>query len=94
MSASLGPRLLNGAIWGDTHAEAVARFSNNSPRETSVHVHGQYSKRSTCYLPYALTLTNCKGRSPFDGWAADTSQPGQYKVFHLGQYDTAYINIL
>ncbi|KNG45471.1 bilirubin oxidase [Stemphylium lycopersici] len=44
--------------------EAVVRFTNNSPTNSSVHVHGQYN------------------RAPFDGWAADYSQPGQYKDYY------------
>ncbi|KAF2181919.1 bilirubin oxidase [Zopfia rhizophila CBS 207.26] len=44
--------------------EAVVRFSNHSPGNISVHVHGQYN------------------RAPFDGWAADTAHPGQYKDYY------------
>jgi hypothetical protein len=46
----------------------------------SVHVHGQYSK-----IHISVWTETCKpncglDRAPFDGWAADYAQPGQYKV--------------
>lgn len=44
--------------------EAVVRFKNNGPTNSSVHVHGQYN------------------RAPFDGWAADYADPGQYKDYY------------
>ncbi|KAH7385947.1 bilirubin oxidase [Pyrenochaeta sp. MPI-SDFR-AT-0127] len=44
--------------------EAVVRFTNNGPTNSSVHVHGQYN------------------RAPFDGWAADYADPGQYKDYY------------
>jgi FtsP/CotA-like multicopper oxidase with cupredoxin domain len=43
--------------------EAIVRFKNNGEKDTSVHLHGSYS------------------RAPFDGWAEDTTKPGQYKDY-------------
>jgi len=44
--------------------ETVVRFVNEYYRESSIHLHGSYS------------------RAPFDGWAADTIHPGQYKDYY------------
>ncbi|KAH7305527.1 hypothetical protein B0I35DRAFT_492912 [Stachybotrys elegans] len=44
--------------------EAIVRFVNNGLNETSVHLHGSYS------------------RAPFDGWAEDVTQPGEYKDYY------------
>ncbi|KFY84701.1 hypothetical protein V500_09102 [Pseudogymnoascus sp. VKM F-4518 (FW-2643)] len=44
--------------------EAVVRFINHGTLNSSVHLHGSYS------------------RAPFDGWAEDTTAPGQYKDYY------------
>ncbi|EPE28147.1 Cupredoxin [Glarea lozoyensis ATCC 20868] len=44
--------------------EAVVRFVNNYDRNSSIHLHGSYS------------------RTPFDGWAEDVTEPGEYKDYY------------
>lgn len=44
--------------------ETVVRFVNQYDRNSSIHLHGSFS------------------RAPFDGWAADTIEPNQYKDYY------------
>ncbi|KAK9793626.1 putative Cupredoxin [Seiridium cardinale] len=54
--------------------EAVVRFINNSTTPNSVHLHGSPSAPQ---------------RSPWDGWAEDTSQPGEYKDYYYPNSQSA-----
>lgn len=45
--------------------ESVVRFVNNAHANSSIHLHGSYS------------------RAPFDGWAEDTTAPGEYKDYYF-----------
>ncbi|KXX73319.1 Bilirubin oxidase [Madurella mycetomatis] len=44
--------------------ETVVRFVNNATMDSSVHLHGSYS------------------RAPWDGWAEDVIEPGQFKDYY------------
>ena len=72
--------------------EAVVRFINHADRETSVHLHGSYSRSLTpstsIYFVVSRNTMGTRadelepGRAPFDGWAEDTTFPGQYKDYY------------
>lgn len=64
--------------------EAVVRFINHADRANSVHLHGSYSKTILFLLPTAkgFNILLFVGRAPFDGWADDTTAPGQYKDYY------------
>lgn len=51
--------------------ETVVRFVNEYYRNSSIHLHGSFS------------------RAPFDGWAADTIAPGQYKDYYYPNKQSA-----
>ncbi|KAK4204631.1 putative bilirubin oxidase precursor [Triangularia verruculosa] len=51
--------------------ESVVRFVNNAHANSSVHLHGSYS------------------RAPFDGWAEDTTAPGEYKDYYYPNQQAA-----
>lgn len=59
--------------------EAVVRFVNHADRANSVHLHGSYSMFNPSSFHVLGIDRLSPGRAPFDGWAEDTTEPGQYK---------------
>lgn len=40
-------------------------------------------------LPTSVHLHGSPSRAPFDGWAEDVTQPGQYKDYYYPNYESA-----
>ncbi|KAK3997774.1 bilirubin oxidase [Cladorrhinum sp. PSN332] len=55
----------------DRGTESVVRFVNNAHSNSSIHLHGSYS------------------RAPWDGWAEDVTQPGEYKDYYFPNRQSA-----
>jgi bilirubin oxidase len=61
--------------------ETVVRFINNATMANSVHLHGSYSVSSSGAGQSLQWLMYYFQRAPWDGWAEDTTAPGQFKDY-------------
>lgn len=75
--------------------EAVVRFINESPTDSSIHLHGSYSVRefppstqNSCIISDAHPPSSSQ-RAPWDGWAEDVIPPNQWKDYYYPNHQSA-----